>query len=362
MKGVRFNGLHSYDEWGLLLSKKEIGSPTAKEKKVDIEGADGELDFTEALGGVKFNNRTLKFTFKKGGMTPVSILALVSDIQDAIHGKKLKVTLDDDPDWYYYGRIKVADFNLEKTIGTVVIEVDAEPYKLAQQKTKQFVNLSGKNLFDNNNIVPIINSAVTITKLPTGIRLTSTQTGDYTYAALKLLPAAMMVGQRLTLQCKATASAANNARIGFGYATPAATPTYVVGTVMTTGSVSLVVDAELAKKYQYIVLFVYGNLLGKGVAGDYADYVDLQVEIGNATAYEAYNGTEKTVNVQLDNTRMQTVPVISTQHAVTITNGEETASVPADGTFNEFQLSEGINQFSITGKGLVAFEWQKGRL
>lgn len=361
MKGVNFGGLHSYTEWGLLLSSKEIGSPIVKEKKIEIEGADGDLDYTEVFGSVKFGNRTLKFEFQKP-LKPSELVSLASDIQDAVHGQKMAVTLDDDPDWYYYGRVSAKDFNWKKGIGSITVEVDAEPYKLAQQKTKQFVNLSGKNLFDINNIVPIINSAVTITKLATGIRLTSTQTGDYTYAALKVIPAAMVVGQKLTVQAKATASGANRARFGFGYATPAATPTYVVGTVMETGNVSLVVDAELAKKYQYIVLFVYGNLLGAGVAGDYADYVDLQVELGNATAYEAYNGTEKTVSVQLENTRMPAVPVISTQHAVKITSGGETAALAADGTTDQFLLTEGSNQFSITGKGLVAFEWQKGRL
>lgn len=361
MKGVKFGNYHSYDTWGLLLTAKNIGSPIVKEKKIDIEGADGDLDYTEVFGSVKYGNRILKFEFQKA-MKPSELVSLASDIQDAIHGLKMAVTLDDDPDWHYYGRVSVKDFNWKKGIGTIEIEVDAEPYKLAQQKTRQFVNLSGKNLFDNNNVVTVINSAVTITKLDTGIRLTSTQTGDYTYAALKLLPAEMMVGQKLTLQAKATASAANRARIGFGYATPAATPTYVVGTVMTEGSVSLIVDAELAKKYKYIVLFVYGNLLGAGVAGDYADYTDLQVELGNATAYEAYNGTAKTVNVQLDNTRMPAVPVISTQHAVTVKSGAETVAIAAEGTSDQFQLTEGSNQFSITGKGLVSFEWQKGRL
>lgn len=361
MKGVKFGNYHSYDTWGLLLTTKEIGSPTIKEKKIELEGADGVLDYTEVFGNVKYSNRTLKFEFQKA-LKSSELVNFASDVQDAIHGLKMAVTLDDDPDWYYNGRVSVKDYSWKKGIGTITIEVDAEPYKLAQQKTKQFVNLSGKNLFDNSNIVAIINSAVTITKLDTGIRLTSTQTGDYTYAALKLLPAEMVVGQKLTLQAKATASGANRARIGFGYATPAATPTYVVGTVMTEGSVSLIVDAELAKKYKYIVLFVYGNLLGAGVAGDYADYVDLQVELGTATAYEAYDDTEKTINVQLDNTRMAAIPVISTQHAVTVNNGEETAAIAAEGTSNHFQLTEGNNQFSITGKGLVAFEWQKGRL
>ena len=365
MKGVKFGNYHSFDTWGLLLTSKEIGSPIVKEKVIDIEGADGVLDYTEVFGSVKYGNRLLKFEFQKA-IKPSELVSLASDIQDAVHGLKMAVALDDDPDWYYYGRVSVKDFNWKKGIGTISIEVDAEPYKLARQKTKQFVNLSGKNLFDNNNVVTVINSAVTITKLDTGIRLTSKQAGDYTYAAIKIVPAAMVVGQRITVQCKATASAANKAKFGLGYATPTAKPSdppkYVVGSVVATGSFTMVVEAEKAAQYQYVVLFVYGNILGTGIVGDYSDYVDMQVELGHATAYEAYNGTEKTVNVQLENTRMHAVPVISTQHAVTVKSGAETVAIAADGTSSQFQLTEGSNQFSITGKGLVAFEWQKGRL
>ncbi len=343
------------------MTTKEIGSPSVKEKKIDIEGADGVLDYTEVFGSVKYGNRMLKFEFQKP-MKPSDLVSFASDIQDAVHGLKMAVTLDDDPDWYYTGRVSVKDFSWKKGIGTINIEVDAEPYKLAKKKTKQFVNLSGKNLFDINNLVPIITSAATITKLANGIRMTSTQAGDYTYTALKILPSAMVVGQKISAQCKATASAANHTQIGLGYATPSATLTYLVQTVAKTGTVKMEVEAEKAEKYKYIALFIYGNMKGVGVAGDYADYVDLQVELGDATAYESYNGTEKTVSVQLDNTRMPAVPVISTQHAVTVKSGAETESIAADGTSNQFQLTEGSNQFSVTGKGLVAFEWQKGRL
>ena len=137
MKGVSFDSLHSFREWGLILSSKEIGSPAIKESKIDIEGADGELDYTEYFGGVKFGNRTLKFEFQKANISAKEFLNLLSDIHDALYGRKMTVSLDDDPDWYYQGRCKVADFTHDGRIAKISIEVDAEPYKLKKTATKR---------------------------------------------------------------------------------------------------------------------------------------------------------------------------------------------------------------------------------
>lgn len=137
MKGVSFDSLHSFREWGLILSSKEIGSPAIKESKIDIEGADGELDYTEYFGGVKFGNRTLKFEFRKAGISAREFLILLSDVHDALYGRKMTVALDDDSDWYYQGRCKVADFSHNGRIAKISVEVDAEPYKLKKTATKR---------------------------------------------------------------------------------------------------------------------------------------------------------------------------------------------------------------------------------
>lgn len=57
MKGVKFGSLHSFYEWGLILSEKEIKAPQPKTKAVDVEWADGEIDYTEAFCDVKYQNR-----------------------------------------------------------------------------------------------------------------------------------------------------------------------------------------------------------------------------------------------------------------------------------------------------------------
>lgn len=189
MKGVKFGSLHSYDTWGLLLSSKEIGSPEVKEKKVEVEGADGDLDYTEYFGGVKYGNRKLKFEFRKGSVSSIGFLALVSQIQDGIHGKRLTVTLDDDPDWYYQGRCRVSDFNHEKGIAIVNVEVDAEPYKLKKVATKATQAVTGtatiKLTSSRKPVVPTITTTAAMT-IEFGSYKAAVQAGTFRLPELQL--------------------------------------------------------------------------------------------------------------------------------------------------------------------------------
>lgn len=134
MKGVTFGNLHSYDDLKLLLNSKEIGSPEVKIRKIDIEGADSSLDLTDFFGEAKFENVTHKFQFST--IVPqAQFLSLFSTVKNALHGKKMRVILDDDPLFYYMGRCSVSSFTNEKNVGMVSVECDCEPYKYKLAKT-----------------------------------------------------------------------------------------------------------------------------------------------------------------------------------------------------------------------------------
>lgn len=128
MKGITFGNLHSYNNLKLILESKEIGSPEAKVETIDIPGSDGVLDLTEFFGSVKYGNRKLSFTFST--VVPKSqFMTLFSEVQNALHGQKMKITLDADPEWYYIGRIAVPAWQSERRIGRLTVECDCEPFK-----------------------------------------------------------------------------------------------------------------------------------------------------------------------------------------------------------------------------------------
>lgn len=135
MNGVMFDNMHSYRDLSLILSDKEIGGAEPKIDLLEIEGADEPLDFTEFFGDIKYNNRILKFEFSfidNGSKKPLDAF---SDIQNKLNGRKMKIILDEDPMFYYIGRVAIKEWKSNLRIGKVTIEVDCNPYKYKLDKT-----------------------------------------------------------------------------------------------------------------------------------------------------------------------------------------------------------------------------------
>lgn len=134
MKGVKFDNLHTYDDFSLILSSKKIGVPQPKTELLEVPGADEMLDFTEFFGDVKYENRKLEFEFTTL-VQQSEFMTLFSRIQNALNGKRMKIVLDDDKDFYYSGRVSVKEWLADQSIGKITIECDCNPYKLKQDKT-----------------------------------------------------------------------------------------------------------------------------------------------------------------------------------------------------------------------------------
>jgi hypothetical protein len=129
MYGVMIGEKHSYNDFGLILSDKVIAPPTPQYNKVTIPLRDAAIDLTESLTDtIKYNERLITLTFKV--VDPILEWASkISAIENYVHGKKLKLIFDDDIGYYYIGRLTVNKWTSNKTIGTIVIECDAEPFK-----------------------------------------------------------------------------------------------------------------------------------------------------------------------------------------------------------------------------------------
>jgi phage-related protein len=196
MKGVKFGNYHSYYEWGLVLSEKEIGSPKPKTKYVEVEGGDSVLDYTEYFGDVKYENRTLSFKFAKANIIPDGFLALFSVVQDALQGKKMQIVLDDDPAHYYLGRVNINEWKSNKNIGEIVIECDCEPYKYKVAETTVAKAVTGSATITLNNsrkkVVPKITTSSEMTISFNGYTGTFSA-GTFTIPELELVEGANTV-------------------------------------------------------------------------------------------------------------------------------------------------------------------------
>lgn len=136
--GVSFDNIHSFYDLNLILSAVEIAPAIPKTNYVDIPGADGSLDLTEAHGEVKYSDRTHKFTLT---MNPADDLsesaweAKKTEVSNRLNGRACRITLDKDPDYFWQGRCAVDSYKSNKRLRQFVISSRVRPYKYKQTET-----------------------------------------------------------------------------------------------------------------------------------------------------------------------------------------------------------------------------------
>lgn len=130
MQGVIFNDKHTYRDWGLVMkSRPVISPPSPKLKMIPVPGSDRVIDLTEHLTGqVHYEPRTISFEFVTAAPRQ-QWASLYSDILTYLHGRSVRITFDDDPNWYYTGRVTVGDLDADKKTATLAMTAKVEPYK-----------------------------------------------------------------------------------------------------------------------------------------------------------------------------------------------------------------------------------------
>lgn len=140
----------SYTDFDLILTGQNIEVPKAKIYTVDVEGIDGKLDLSEFFGEIKYENRTLKFTFET--IEKISDWqSRMSIISSFLHGQKMKIEVWSDPDFYYIGRCAIDEYSSSSRLRRIVISCDCEPYKYKQNITT-FHLISGTNTVNNSRM------------------------------------------------------------------------------------------------------------------------------------------------------------------------------------------------------------------
>lgn len=129
-------GVDLFDRWGLAVTDEfTLSPPEPKTYQIDVPGADGCIDLTEALAGdVSFSNRTQTFHLLYCG-GEVGFEQVKTALSNFLHGRAFAYTLSWDPGYTYTGRFSVDEYASSLAYGTVSLTVDAEPYKLRQHKT-----------------------------------------------------------------------------------------------------------------------------------------------------------------------------------------------------------------------------------
>lgn len=116
-------------DYGLLLKSFDAPEPKPKTYRVQVEGADGELDMTEWAGVVRYENRTVSAAFRD--MQSEGYKRLVNQLL----GRNCKIILSSDPDWYFYGRCDEAESRTRKRVTDTPLVFTCQPYKTSRFST-----------------------------------------------------------------------------------------------------------------------------------------------------------------------------------------------------------------------------------
>ena len=163
-----------------------------------------------------------------------------------------------------------------------------------------------RNVGDNINIfnknMNVTTTYLNKTVLDTGVRITQTQAGNFKYLAFKI-GEDNLLGKKLALSTKMQASANNQPRAVFYFGSPTSTAVQQIGSEQTTsGSTIINIPSSFPDGCDRIYLLLYSNKDGTGNVGDYVDYTDLKVEVGDKpTPYSDYNCGNISIKVQNEN-------------------------------------------------------------
>lgn len=199
----RFFVLDKYNtfyDWRLVLTSKEITPPEPKTNYVEIDGMSGSLDLSESLTGeVAYQDREITATFWTADRSRAERERLLRNIVAALHGKKVKIIEPDDPNHYFYGRVKISAVNNILPYAEIEIEATCEPWRYAIEETSRSIELTSTlaNIVIRNEGVKTLCPTVTVTNAVNIVHndtTTALTAGVYKISDLKLYQGANVIG------------------------------------------------------------------------------------------------------------------------------------------------------------------------
>ena len=206
--GVTINSTDTLTQWGLMmLNDLVISAPVPKTAYVDLPGADGSLDYTDALVGYPvFEDRTVTFTLFKH-MDEATRNSTRTALLAAYGGKKVSLVTPDLAGWHWNGRMTIGELS-GYNAGRIPVSVRVNPYRLKTSTTTVTASLTAntsKSVTLTNAGMPTIptircTKACTLTDPNGGTHSINANT-DYTSADF------LVTGTGITFSALATSSA-----------------------------------------------------------------------------------------------------------------------------------------------------------
>ena len=128
--GALIGDEHTLRDWGAIITNSDvIGMPEPNMVLLEVPGRSGRLDLSEVLtGDITYSNREIKLELA-AQTNRDRWVETCFHIFNKFHGRVVHVTFDEDPGHFYVGRCSITSPKRVATAGTMVITIDAEPYR-----------------------------------------------------------------------------------------------------------------------------------------------------------------------------------------------------------------------------------------
>lgn len=176
---------NTYDDFGLIpTSRPIINPPSPSFSYIEVPGKSGVIDLSESLTGrVTYSNRKGSIEFLVPREKNWS--EMYSTLMSFLHGRFMRIVLEDDPLYYYEGRLSINSWNSNKNNSIITIDYDLSPFKYETTNAVDGYIVSNRNLQGNayyyaNENTKVLEMLIDVETIANpGIRAVI---GDVTYA------------------------------------------------------------------------------------------------------------------------------------------------------------------------------------
>ena len=132
---VYINDHDMFEEFGLFMTNREIGTAEPNLYKQTVPGKNGDLDYTSFFGDITFKNRIIKITLSN--KSDIKTQELKYSLEMLFNGQEVKLIFSDDKDNYYKGRLTFESNDDDTKIYDLKIKLDANPFKFKRSDNSE---------------------------------------------------------------------------------------------------------------------------------------------------------------------------------------------------------------------------------
>jgi len=133
------NSIHTFDDWGLVITNAvPVGDPKQETNFITVSGRNAPIDVSDALiGRPSYLYRPIEIHLA-GIKNRMGWDDILSTLRNAIDGRIIQISFDNDLDNYYRGRCHIEKFERVYDKGEFILSIpQADPYKYEKIKASE---------------------------------------------------------------------------------------------------------------------------------------------------------------------------------------------------------------------------------